>query len=337
MTEESYRIQDVFAELISPFAGAERLGEKLRSPEDATFKELKAMIDLDSAYFRSGQGQPASWPSIIEKTRALLSRKSKDLEVLVWLVRGLVKAQGLVGLADGFMLLRTYHHEYWESHRSIKQDDIGGINWCLGRIDWLNEKLEADISELPLFDPRLLSDDKGIDALKAQELAQTATPLSYYHERESLLKRAQDEYRWLSLVLEKKYVGEGLAHPVSLSKAQARLQGRALELEGLIAKKSLPAAKASNKAAGDVSASVPAEALAAAPVSRDMALAMLSAAADYLAQTEPLSPVPHLVRRAMRWARGSLQDWLAEIIGHRSAELEAIYQTLDMKQAESAK
>lgn len=336
MTEEPYQFADLFVRLISPLPGKSSLGVQLRSPEDTSYKTLKDSIELDSGYFRSGQGQAANWVAVIAQSIDILSEKSKDLEVLAWLVRGLVKIRGLEGLRDGFMLLRVFHHEYWHEHRARNLDDIGGMNWCLGRMSWLNDKLEADVGDLVLFDRQQLPVDKDIDGLQAQQQAQAATPLSYYREQESLLKQAQDQYRWLLLVLESKYAGDGLSHPVSLSRVQARLQGRALELEGLLAKKSNPVVGSPAKTV-TAPKSAQIETLVEAPASRDTALAMLGAAAEYLAQTEPLSPVPHLIRRAMRWARGSLQDWLTEIIGHRSAELEAIYQTLDMKASEAEK
>lgn len=335
MVADKYQFQTIFTMLITPSQGSSRLGIPLRLPEDKVFKEIRESIALDSQYFRSGQGQPAAWPTIVEKSLELL-QKSKDLEVLVWLIRGLVKIKGLIGLRDGFMLLRVFHHEYWEEHRTRKPEDVGGLTWCLGRIDWLNDKLEADISDLVLFDPLGLPTDESLDAIQAQQQAQAATALPYYREQELLLAQAQIEYRWLILVLEKKYVGDAMTHPVSLSRAQARLQGRGLELEGLIAKKSSPPSGALTKAGAPKALTPSAESIAA-PASRDVALAMLGAAADYLAQTEPLSPVPHLIRRAVRWARGSLQDWLAEIMGHRNAELETIYQTLDMKASEADK
>jgi predicted component of type VI protein secretion system len=56
---------------------------------------------------------------------------------------------------------------------------------------------------------------------------------------------------------------------------------------------------------------------------------MLEAVAAYFAAAEPLSPVPHLLRRAARWARGSLQQWLDEMVV-REDLLEVIFKTLDM-------
>ena len=56
---------------------------------------------------------------------------------------------------------------------------------------------------------------------------------------------------------------------------------------------------------------------------------MLGLVVAYFEAAEPLSPVPHLLRRAARWARGSLQQWIDEMVG-KEDQLEVIYKTLDM-------
>ena len=58
-----------------------------------------------------------------------------------------------------------------------------------------------------------------------------------------------------------------------------------------------------------------APAMPAGPIaSREQAYRMLADAADYLALTEPHSPTPYLVRRAVGWGRMTLADLLAELI-----------------------
>lgn len=52
----------------------------------------------------------------------------------------------------------------------------------------------------------------------------------------------------------------------------------------------------------------------ARPASRDEAYRWLAIASDYLAATEPHSPVPHLVRRAIAWGRLSLPELFLEFL-----------------------
>lgn len=48
--------------------------------------------------------------------------------------------------------------------------------------------------------------------------------------------------------------------------------------------------------------------------SREDAYRLLEAVADYLERTEPHSPTPYLVKRAVTWGRMSLADLMQEIV-----------------------
>lgn len=53
---------------------------------------------------------------------------------------------------------------------------------------------------------------------------------------------------------------------------------------------------------------------AGAPTSREDAYRQLLLIADYLARTEPHSPVPYLIKRAVEWGNKPLSELLAEPI-----------------------
>jgi type VI secretion system ImpA family protein len=55
----------------------------------------------------------------------------------------------------------------------------------------------------------------------------------------------------------------------------------------------------------------------------------LSEAADYLLRTEPHSPVPYLVKRAVTWGSKSLEEILQELVRNNS-ELSEIYRLLQI-------
>lgn len=57
-----------------------------------------------------------------------------------------------------------------------------------------------------------------------------------------------------------------------------------------------------------------------APASRDEAYRQLALIANYLAKSEPHSPVPYLINRAVEWGQKPLRDLLSELI---SADAEA--------------
>lgn len=65
--------------------------------------------------------------------------------------------------------------------------------------------------------------------------------------------------------------------------------------------------------------------------SRSDAFRVLREAADYLGQTEPHSPVPYLVRRAIRWGSMPLSDLLVELL-ENSGERDELIKLLGMEE-----
>jgi type VI secretion system protein ImpA len=56
---------------------------------------------------------------------------------------------------------------------------------------------------------------------------------------------------------------------------------------------------------------------------------MLNEAADFLARTEPHSPAPYLVRRAIAWGSLRFEDLVQELVQNKN-ELDTIYKLLQI-------
>ncbi|MCW0137780.1 ImpA family type VI secretion system protein [Escherichia coli] len=54
-------------------------------------------------------------------------------------------------------------------------------------------------------------------------------------------------------------------------------------------------------------------------MSRELALKQMKEIADFFRETEPSSPVPYLIERAVRWANMSVTDWLNELLPDKEA------------------
>ena len=67
--------------------------------------------------------------------------------------------------------------------------------------------------------------------------------------------------------------------------------------------------------------------------SRAEAYARLREASDFLLRTEPHSPVPYLVRRAISWGNMSLAEVLEQLL-QKNADLATIYTLLGIKPSE---
>jgi predicted component of type VI protein secretion system len=69
---------------------------------------------------------------------------------------------------------------------------------------------------------------------------------------------------------------------------------------------------------------------------RAEAYQLLAEIADFLVRTEPHSPVPYLVSRAVAWGSMPLQELLGELV-RNSGELTEVYRLLDLQPLQTHK
>jgi type VI secretion system protein ImpA len=69
---------------------------------------------------------------------------------------------------------------------------------------------------------------------------------------------------------------------------------------------------------------------------RAEAYQLLAEVAEFLVRSDPHSPVPYLVSRAVAWGRMPLQELLAELV-RNSGELTEIYKLLDLQPSQNQK
>jgi type VI secretion system protein ImpA len=94
-------------------------------------------FEYDSAYLELGknilgkpedpitgeQAQPPNWRDIHKESLAILL-KSKDLQVVIYLMRALINLEGLIGFRDGLGFLNSLLDKYWEPiHPVLDPDD----------------------------------------------------------------------------------------------------------------------------------------------------------------------------------------------------------------------
>jgi len=104
--------------------------------------------------------------------------------------------------------------------------------------------------------------------------------------------------------------------------AEKLLKDRGVELHPTLLEEQEPEAIAANAAnaqsAGEqMDTRPPATAPAAmrtTPLTRDEAFTMLAGIAQYFKQSEPQSPVPYLIERAIKWGNMPLEGWLSDVI-----------------------
>src|SRR6476659_942110 len=94
------------AALRAPIPGAKPWGEDVSY--DSEFEKIKAEIDK----IGSLEGVP-NWTQVVTGAEQLLTSRSKDLRVAVWLTIGKLHTTGVEGLAEGLLVCRDIARDYW--------------------------------------------------------------------------------------------------------------------------------------------------------------------------------------------------------------------------------
>lgn len=294
----------------------------------------------------------ADWPLIEQRCGETLATRSKDLQLAAWLLEAWLRQRGFVGLFHGFRLVDALLRTYWQELHPVIEDD-GDADARLAPLEWLNESLSASVRvHAPLLvlggklPPLALADWERMTALDvtpglgaAREMAQGGD--------EAPLTRADIVFAAAQMGGELARAGAAVVHSLDTLEGLAawldtRLGEQAprlLKLRGVLEavqrvllqlqdaqahdeapedEAPEPAGLAGGEEEGDALPLAPAPA-SPAPASprwrnRTEAYATLEALAEYLAQIEPHSPTPFLIRRAVNWGRMPLPEVIAEII-----------------------
>jgi type VI secretion system protein ImpA len=337
--------------LLSPISANEPTGESLRY--EGTYDQIAALRKEDDRDLAQGVWKTdlkkADWSKVAQTCLLAIETRSKDLQIAGWLLEAWVHLHGFAGLREGMHLIAELCDVYWDGlHPDIKEDDH---EFRLAPILWIDEKLSIQVKLLPVTAPqssdvqgysladwelacRLQTQSRGADRrdeLTPARFQQSAslTPTKWLvaltREAESALAATQELVKVLDQRLGRQAPGlprmrETLETILALCSAALlgredapRRQADAEERNG----EALDIMENGNGGNGG-------------PIrTRAEAYARLVEAADFLARTEPHSPVPHLVRRAVSWGSLSLEDLLRELV-RDNGQLAELYRLLQL-------
>jgi type VI secretion system protein ImpA len=293
----------------------------------------------------------ADWRGVANDCAGMLG-KSKDLQLAAWLCDAWVRQHQIEGFSAGANLLAGLVERHWDGLHPLIED--GDSEARVAPFVWLNESLPLTLrlqvplvflpdrkpSSLNLADwDQVIVANAGRDHGTAQPLPYTreqlialvdARSLRWLSDMQEQLQLAQDKWDALSrglderLALDAPSLGKVADTLRKLQRAcTSLLDGRdpraaarptpAVPVAMPIDEEPpMPAASAQSASAAAPAAdtSLPTGAIS----SRQDAYRMLEAAAAYLQRTEPHSPTPYLVKRAVTWGQMSLADLMQEIL-----------------------
>ncbi len=342
--------------LLAPLSAQSPCGPSLRY--DADFDRLRELRREDDASLPTGvwksEIKRGDWAAQEKLASDLLATRSKDLMVAAWLGEAWLHRHGIPGFAQALALVVGLCERYPE-HLHPQAED-GDQSWRVTPLDWLARQYAeilhtrtplfgdhgGDFATFSLYHWQQLQHHQvhGGDSKQAKAAAEQArlqqqkinehirqTPIAFWVNcQRGLAGALNDLHRldeWSDLHLQDlapsyqplRDIMAALA--VLIQEFITMHPQQPAQLPPLV--EPPQADPAPTPAAEQPPSSNP------APVttglnSREDAYRQLVVIADYLAKTEPHSPVPYLIKRAVEWGNKPLNELLTELI---SADSEA--------------
>ena len=329
--------------LLAPVPGPSPCGEDMTfSAEFDQIAELRRQDDptLDQGEWVTAL-KVADWPGVVNTTRQLLSKRTKDLRLAMWLTEGLTLTQGLPGLALGLTTCQQLTALYWADLHP--QADDGDQAQRAGNLAWLLQRMVQLLPTLPMTQGRQGgrhdlrtwqqaqrpagpgADPQGNERLTAEQFMRALrdTPREWLAGQLQGAREAQQALlTWQQLIDQHlgadgpSFVGAKDALATWLDEFERLASDMGVghdAAHGLDAQSqaNAPLAEQVSDSAGGTAA-VP---RAQGPVqTRAQALQQLREVSAFFKRTEPHSPVAYLADKAVAWAEMPLHEWLRRVV-----------------------
>lgn len=306
--------------------GPNRVGDSVR--HNGVYHYIKEARRADDPTLPMGvwshELKTADWDKVLKIALAALCEKSKDLQLVVWLLEALIHLRGFSAIAPGIVLLQKLCEEYWDDMHPQMID--GDLEFRTNPIRWMNDKMIPvlrvqaitsagfDGNEYCLDDwdkaqqyEKLKASGKRVEWTNAtledfrRKLA--ATPNAFLF---SLCDDIEDGKAalsafsaWLDTVCGAE--SPSLGGSIGLLNAIGNIQGDELRRRGAVREVRV----STTEVMADENAGLSSVAQASFPSGpirdRSEAYARLHEAAQFLKQIEPHSPTPFLIEKACEW------------------------------------
>jgi type VI secretion system protein ImpA len=319
--------------MLAPVSAAQPCGEDL-----AFSSEIDAIVrarQADDPSLEQGAWvtdlKEADWKFVAKQCAALIEKRSKDLQLAVWLAEAGVKTGGVRGLADSLELIAALCERYWDGLYPLPDED--GHERRIGNLAWVASRIASWLRAVPLTEGSppggtayALSDfdvarAHGGEELAKLEAARQRGSRGFY---QGLLR---DCGQCMAAIdrLERSVDARLEADGPSFSAARSGLESVLMFVKPLAGEAAAAnaAASPSPEAAAAMgqdgmqaaSAAAPASGTAGGPPqTRAQALAQLRGVAEFFRRTEPHSPVAYLADKAAHWGEQPLHVWLRALV-----------------------
>ncbi len=346
--------------LMQPIGPDNPSGDDLRlNSSDTTFAQLEEMrLEIDPAIDPGGNSKQADWPGVVKLASETLSTSTKDLGLAAILTQGLVVQEGFPGLLTGLRIIKGLISDFWETvHPGWDEGEI--IEPIRARpLSWLGSSKDFSlaIKRIPLSAPIGATAHSWFDYEQSQRVDKAAIVADQgpYQEllaagfitgeqwrgslggtpperMESVLTGLADslsELEELNKTCEENFQ-EDSPYLLDLRNLLEDIQQYLVQFQSSSAGAAAPdlAVPQPDTLPGSQAASmatpVAGNAGSAGPISsRDEAYRRLREVAEYLRRTEPHSPVPPLLDRAVRWGNMTFEKLFEDVVKNKDAQIQ---------------
>lgn len=337
--------------LLDPISPERPAGESLRY--EGIYDEVKEARHADNPALPQGiyeqEVETADWATVEELCVGALETKTKDLQLAAWLTEAWIHRHGFGGAAAGIDLMAGLVEGFWDDLYPPIRD--GDLDFRLGPLRWVDDKLPSTLKSVAVTAPDVSGEADTFSLLEweqapsgdaAEEGAPnrsdvltsvTLTPTPYYRALVDGVDGLIDASQTLEQLLAERCTDE----EVGLDDWKDALRDVQGFGQQVLAERE-PAEDAPEEPEEDEerpdwmpaeAEGPPAEASSVTIRSRAEAYRLLWEAAEFLLRTEPHSPTPYLVKRAVSWGSMSLDELLQELV-QSGDDLSEIYELLGM-------
>ncbi len=340
--------------LLAPISEAAPAGVDLREDTSPTsvYYQLKDARGLARAAERRADAagetvEPGEWNVILDLAPQVLATQSKDLEVAAWYIEALLRRHGFPGLRDGFLLAGGLVDRFWDSFHSLKDEEglptrlapLAGLNGVesegtliqpMRRAPVTSGREDGPFSIYHYEQAYALSQvadaaakqrriDRGDITMERFTAAVVASGGQFYATLIEDLTGAQSAFKALTVSLETK-AGPDAPPSSTITDLLAGILTTVTTVSKDLVAALRPAETetAPGEAAAAGGDAAPARS-GGAVRTREDALRQLLQLADYFRSNEPQSPIAASLEDAVRRARMSFADLLAELLPDESA------------------
>jgi type VI secretion system ImpA family protein len=330
--------------LLSPISAKSPSGESLRyeGTYDKIMEARREEDALEQGVWKRDL-KKADWNLANRLCLEALQNRSKDLQIAAWLLESWIHLRGFPGVRAGCEVLVDLCRTFWDSMYPSLDDP----EYRLAPLHWIDEKLSTQLKFIPITSPETadtcltytLADWETAfhrEQSKHQSLAKDSqtvtmemihqsawlTPTAFF---EGLIEDVGDAFKFCKEL-------EGIFDHAFGKDSCSLGQFRSV-LESILTL--IPSVAGDREAEGETQAEdgatyeyalepVMSHETVAIPLlppirSRAEAYRRLAEVADYLIRTEPHSPAPYLIRRAISWGGMTLEQLLPELVASDAA------------------